>query len=282
MKLGFIGLGSLGRAIVTRLISQGNELVVWNRSADKADGLNARIAASPSEVAAQASIVFVCLFDSPAVETVLTGPSGLLAGDCTGKIFCDITTNHFQTVAQFHRRVSDRGGSYLETPVLGSVAPALAGNLVVLVSGEEKAYVSVRPKLEQIGNKIFYLPEIAAATKMKLINNVLLGSFMTAIAEATVLAEKSGITKETALDILGVGAGNSAVLSAKREAILNEDFSVKFAAATIHKDLTYLHDLAEHLGVSDAMASTARAAFAAAIEKGYGPQDLSVVYKSLL
>jgi 3-hydroxyisobutyrate dehydrogenase len=281
MKLGFIGLGTLGRAIAQRLISQGNELVVWNRSANKAEGLGARLAASPAEVTAESSIIFLCLFDSPAVEAVLTGPSGVLSTDCRGKIICDITTNHFQEVAKFHSLVADHGGTYLETPVLGSVVPALSGNLVALVSGEEKAYATVRPTIEQMSNKIFYLPEIAAATKMKLINNVLLGSFMTAIAEATVLAEKSGIPKEAALDILGAGAGNSAVLSAKREALLKEDFSVKFAAATIHKDLTYLHDLAVHLGISDAMASTARAAFAAAIEKGLGPQDLSVVYKSL-
>ena len=101
------------------------------------------------------------------------------------------------------------------------------------------------------------------------------------IAEATVLAEKSGIGKEKALEIFGVGAGNSGVMNAKREALLKEDFSVKFAAATIHKDLSYLHDLALHLGVSDAMASTARAAFATAIEAGLGAQDLSVVYRFL-
>lgn len=282
MKLGFIGLGSLGHAIATRLIAQGNELVVWNRTAAKAADLGATMVNSPAEVAAQCSIVFLCLFDSPAVESVLLGTNGLCSVDLRGKIICDITTNHFAKVSEFHTRAADQGGAYLETPVLGSVAPALSGNLVALISGHEKAYGTVRPVIDQISAKQFYFPEIGAATKMKLINNVLLGAFMTSIAEATVLAEKSGISKEKALEILSSGAGNSAILNAKREALLTEKFAPTFAAKTIHKDLGYLHDLAMHLGVSDAMASAAREAFAEAIKRGLGAQDLSVVYKSLL
>lgn len=281
MKLGFIGLGSLGRAVATRLIAQGNELLVWNRTASKAADLEAVLAESPAEVATECSIVFMCLFDSPSVESVLNGPSGVCSVDLRGKTVCDITTNHFAKVGEFHNRIAERSGAYLETPVLGSVGPALSGNLVALVSGDEQAYASVRPVIEQISARQFYFPEIGAATKMKLINNVLLGAFMTSIAEATVLAEKSGISKEKALEILGSGAGNSAILNAKREALLTENFTATFAAKTIHKDLGYLHDLATHLGVSDAMASTAREAFEGAIRRGLGAQDLSVVYKSL-
>ncbi len=281
MKIGFIGLGSLGRAIATRLILQGHELVVWNRTVSKADGLNAALAKSPTEVASGVHVVFLCLFDSPAVESVLSGPGGICSIDLQGKIICDITTNHFAKVGGFHKLIADKGGRYLETPVLGSVAPALSGNLVALISGDERAYTTVLPVIEQISSKQFYFPQIGAATKMKLINNVLLGAFMTSIAEATVLAEKSGISKEKALEILSAGAGNSAVMNAKREAILTENFAPTFAAATIHKDLTYLHELAVHLGVSDTMATAARKAFAEAIKRGFGGQDLAVVYKSL-
>ncbi len=281
MKIGFIGLGSLGRAIATRLISQGHELVVWNRTISKADGLNVTLAKSPAEVASGVDLVFLCLFDSPAVESVLSGPVGVCSVALRDKIICDITTNHFAKVSDFHKLITDNGGQYLETPVLGSVAPALSGNLVALISGYEQAYATVRPVIEHISSKQFYFPQIAAATKLKLINNVLLGAFMTSIAEATILAEKSGISKEKALEILSAGAGNSAVMNAKREAILTEDFTPTFAAKTIHKDLGYLHDLATDLGVSDAMASAAREAFAEATRQGLGEQDLSVVYKSL-
>ena len=97
-RVGFIGLGNLGRAIAQRLISQGRELVVWNRTAAKADGLGAITAKSPAEVINQSAVTFLCLFNSDSVESVLSGPNGLLSGDCRGKIVCDITTNHFETV----------------------------------------------------------------------------------------------------------------------------------------------------------------------------------------
>jgi 3-hydroxyisobutyrate dehydrogenase len=280
-RVGFIGLGNLGRAISQRLISQGRELVVWNRTASKADGLGATTAKSPAEVVNRSAVTFLCLFNSDSVESVLSGPNGLLSGDCRGKIVCDITTNHFETVKRFHSMVAERGGAYLETPVLGSVLPAMQGNLIALVSGPQTTYEQVRLLLELISRRIFHFEQIGHATKMKLINNVLLGSFMCAIAEATVLAEKSGVNKEAALDIFGLGAGNSGVLTAKRDILLKEDFSPTFSAAAIHKDLTYLHDLAKHLGVSDAMASTAREIFSEALNQGTGSQDFSVVYRSM-
>ena len=280
-RIGFIGLGNLGRAIAQRLISQGRELVVWNRTAAKADGLGATRAKSPAEVAGQSAVIFLCLFNSDSVEAVLSGPEGLLSGDCGGKVICDITTNHFKTVKNFHSIVADRGGKYLETPVLGSVLPAMQGNLIALVSGPQSTYEQVRPLLELMSRRIFHFEQIGHATKMKLINNVLLGSFMCAIAEATALAEKSGVNKETALDIFGLGAGNSGVLTVKRDVLLKEDFSPTFSAAAIHKDLTYLHDLAKHLGLSDAMASTAREIFSEALKQGAGSQDFSVVYNVL-
>jgi len=279
--IGFIGLGNLGRAIAQRLISQGCKLVVWNRTSSKADGLNAALAKDPAEVVNRTSVVFVCLFNSDAVEAVLSGPGGILSGDCNGKVICDTTTNHPAKVAGFYDLVSARAATYLETPVLGSVMPALQGNLIALVGGEEKVFLQVRPLLELFSKRMFRFDQIAAATKMKLINNVLLGSFMCAIAEAAVLAEKTGVSKEKALDIFGLGAGNSAVLSAKREILLNEDFSPTFSTAAIHKDLGYLHDLAAELGISDAMASTAREIFSEAISQGAGSQDFSVVYRSL-
>ena len=102
MQLGFIGLGHLGKAIAGRLIECGNELVVWNRSSGKAAGLKAKEVQSPAEVASQADIIHVCLFDSAGVHQVLTQENGLLKGDIKGKIIVDHSTNHFQEVLAFH------------------------------------------------------------------------------------------------------------------------------------------------------------------------------------
>lgn len=247
MKCGFIGLGMLGRTIAARLVSQGVDLMVWNRSPGKSAGLGASVAAGPRELAGERDIIFLNLFDSEAVEQVIFGPGGIGEAGLSGKTIIDTTTNHFARVTGFHERVEQRGGSYLEAPVLGSVIPASEGNLTVLVSGKEESFTRVRPLLDLIGSRIFYLPEPSAATKMKLINNLLLGVFMAAISEATVFGEAAGVNRELVLDIFSAGAGNSGVLNAKRKKLLAGDFSPHFSSALIYKDLHYLEDLARTL-----------------------------------
>ena len=131
MKAGFIGLGHLGRAMAGRLASQGVDLFLWNKTREKADLLGRElglpVAESPAALAEKNEVIFLNLFDSSAVRSVLQGEGGLLAGGLRGKLVIDTTTNHFTDVAEFHDLISSRGGSYLEAPVLGSVVPASAG-----------------------------------------------------------------------------------------------------------------------------------------------------------
>ncbi|MCU0574350.1 MAG: NAD(P)-dependent oxidoreductase [Syntrophobacteraceae bacterium] len=244
MQLGFIGLGHLGRAIAGRLLDCGHTLTVWNRSKEKAESLEATLAPLPCEVVREAHIICLCLFDSAAVRSVLTQPDGLLSVDLKGKVVVDHTTNHFRDVTSFHELCDQAGAMYLEAPVLGSVVPAGQGALTVLVSGSEAGYRKTEPVLAQIGKHIFYLGTPGLATRMKLINNLALGSFMATLAEAIAFAEKVGIAREQVLDILNVGGGQSLVLNAKRAKLLNEDFSTHFSNALIYKDLHCLQDLA--------------------------------------
>lgn len=281
MSIGFIGLGNLGRAIANRLIAENEELVVWNRSKQKINGIKARVAESPQELINEVQIAFLCLADSHAVKAVLEGEKGILKADLSGKILLDTTTNHFDSVYSFYRQIHERGGSYLETPVLGSVMPASSGNLTVLVSGDKKSFDTVKPLLEKIGKKIFYLEKPSLATKMKLVNNFVLGSFMSTVAEALVLGEDIVGNKEIVLDILGSGAGNSAILSGKREKLLSGDFSPHFSMAMIHKDLQYLEDLAKSQKRPLFNAMVARELFAKSIPAGMENLDFSAVYTIL-
>ncbi len=225
MHLGFIGLGHLGKAIAGRLLDCGHTLTVWNRSMDKAQGLKVTLAASPGDVALQADIICLCLFDSVAVHSVLTQKDGILSADLKGKVLVDHTTNHFRDVSTFHELCAGAGADYLEAPVLGSVVPAGQGALTVLVSGREEGYRKAESVLARIGKHLFYMGEPGLATKMKLINNLALGNFMATLAEALAFAEKVGIAREKVLDILNVGGGQSLVLNAKKTKLLNEDFS---------------------------------------------------------
>ncbi len=279
MKTGFIGLGHLGKAMAKRLLSEGVELVVWNRTAEKATGLGAAVAASPADLAATADIIFMNLFDSGAVRSVFSGKDGLLDAPCTGRIIIDTSTNHFEDVLYFHEMLREKGAYYLEAPVLGSVVPALQGSLTVLVSGERHAYESALPLIEKIGRNIFYLEKPALATRMKLINNLVLGSFMATLAEAIALAEAVDIDKARAIDMLLVGAGNAGILHAKKENILKEDFSTQFSSALIYKDLHYLQDLAFSLKRPLFTGAVAKELFGMTFNRGIADQDFSAVYE---
>ncbi|HXX81180.1 MAG TPA: NAD(P)-dependent oxidoreductase [Thermodesulfovibrionales bacterium] len=279
MKAGFIGLGHLGKAMAKRLISEGVELVVWNRTREKASDLGTPVADSPAALLSQAEVLFMNLFDSAAVEAVLAGKDGLLKSDCTGKILIDTTTNHFEMATYFHELLKKHGGFYLESPVLGSVVPASVGMLTVLVSGDKNAFDKTLPWIEKIGKNIFFLEKPALATKMKLINNLALGSFMAAIAEALAFGESAGIDKSRVLDILGAGAGNSMVLNAKKEKLLHEDFSTHFSSSLIYKDLHYLQDLARTLKRPLFTGSITKELFGMTLSKGMDALDFSVIYK---
>jgi len=279
MHLGFIGMGHLGRAIAGRLLDCGHTLTVWNRSVERIQKLPVEIGTTPRVVVDKAEIVFLCLFDSQAVHEVLSGSHGLLSGDLDGRIIVDLTTNHFREVLAFHRLVRDGGGQYLESPVLGSVVPAAQGALTVLTSGDPQAYSQVRPVLEQIGQHLFHLAEPGLASKMKLINNLTLGSFMATLAEALALGEKVGIGKAEVLEILAAGGGNSLVLNAKKGKLLNEDFTTHFSNALIYKDLHCLQDLAYQERQPLFTGAVAKELYARTFEAGIEGEDFSAIYK---
>jgi 3-hydroxyisobutyrate dehydrogenase len=279
MKIGFAGLGHLGKAIVQHLIAEHMDITVWNRTPGKASGLGVPVAASPRELIDGSDIVIMNLFDSDAVDAVMNGPDGLLTGTCQGKIIIDTTTNHFERVIAFHALARDHGARYLECPVLGSVVPASAGRLTLLVSGEMAAFGVARPVLSTMGSTLHYLGEPALATKMKLINNLVLGSFMATCAEAIALGESAGVERGKVIDILLSGAGNSMVLSAKKEKLTDLEFSTHFSSALIYKDLHYLQDLCRTMRRPLFTGSTAKELFAMTRSKGFDDLDFSAVYR---
>ncbi len=279
MQVGFIGLGHLGKAIAGRLLDSGHTLTVWNRTPAKAEGMKVAKAATPAAVLAAADIVFLCLFDSNAVRSVLTGEGGLLSGTMSGKTIVDITTNHFKEAPVFHDLCRKAGATYIESPVLGSVVPAQQGNLTIVVSGEKAGYERVKPILENLGKNIFFLEKPGLATKMKLINNLALGGIMATLAEALSLGETAGIEKKEVLDILSVGGGNSLVLNAKKGKLLEGDFSTHFSNALIYKDLQCVMDLAYEQKRSCFTGAMTKELYARTFEMGIGQEDFAAIYK---
>lgn len=278
MPVGFIGLGHLGKAIAQRLIDCGEELVIFNRTASKAEGIKAKHAATIDEMLVECETVFLCLFDSRAVTEILPQ---VLAIKPEGRLIIDLTTNHHRQVLDFHHKCSDAGPEYLEAPVLGSVVPASRGELTVLVSGEQKTFDRAKALLEKIGKAVHFLGSAGAATKMKLINNHLLGTFMAAIAEAVALGERAGISRKQVIDILSAGAGSSGVFNAKKEKLLNDDYSPHFSAALIYKDLGYLLELAGELQHDADLAQTTRQLYERTLNDDPHARDFSVIFEYL-
>lgn len=279
MAIGFIGLGNLGTAITTRLSQLGETLVVYNRNIEKIRNLGYEIVSSPKDIFQKCDVIFLCLFDSEAVKQILTAENGLLCEELKGKTIIDLTTNHYEDVLEFHKLVNDFGGNYLENPVFGSVAPALKGELTVVSSGKAEVFEAVKPILEKIAKEIFHLPVPSSATKMKLINNLCLGSFMATLAECTALAESCEIPKAKALEILGVGGGQSLVLKAKTQKLIDEDFSAHFSNNAINKDLHLLQDLAYNLKLPLYSAAIPKELFSKMKMMGKGEEDFSSIYQ---
>ena len=278
MSIGFIGLGNLGKAIAKRLIDCDQELIVYNRTAAKADGLNARRAASIEELARECDAIVLCLFDSRAVAEIL--PQILVPGT-TDRLIIDLTTNHHRQVLEFHRECALAGCDYIEAPVLGSVVPASRGELTILVSGSESAFARAKGTLELIGKSTHFLREPGYATRMKLINNQILGTFMCAIAEAVGLSARAGISREQAIAILSSGAGNSGVFNAKKDKLLNNDYSPHFSAALIQKDLGYLLELAGELNQEVALAVTTKTLYDRTMSDDPHARDFSAIINYL-
>ena len=279
MAIGFIGLGNLGSAIAKRLASVGEEVIVWNRSSDKIEKLGFPSKATPKELIKSCDIVMMCLFDSNGVRNVLCMENGLLSTELKGKTIIDLSTNHFDDVIEFHASIEAKGGNYLESPVLGSVVPASKGELTVVCAGKEEVFLTCKPLLEKIGQTLFNLKTPGMASKMKLINNLCLGSFMATIAECTALGEACGIDKTELLDILGAGGGKSLVLSAKTQKLITEDFSPHFSSAAINKDLHCLQDLAYSMNRPLYTASVVKELYSKMRGLGLGDEDFSSIYK---
>lgn len=279
MSIGFIGLGNLGTAIAQRLASQGEDVKIWNRTVSKVEKLGLEILPSPKALIEACDTVFMCLFDSNGVRNVLCKEDGLLSADLKGKTIIDLTTNHFNDVVEFHKMVEDKNGSYLESPVFGSVVPASKGLVTIVTAGREEVFVTCKPLLEKFGKSIFFLKTPGNAAKMKLINNLCLGSFMATLAESTSIGEACGIEKKDILEILGVGGGNSGVLGAKTQKLLDEDFSPHFSNAAINKDLHLLQDLAYSLNQPLYTGSVVKELYSKMRKMGKGDEDFSSIYQ---
>jgi 3-hydroxyisobutyrate dehydrogenase-like beta-hydroxyacid dehydrogenase len=253
MEVGFAGLGRMGAPMAQRVLGAGFPLTVWNRTAARADELvaaGARSAGSPRELADTVDVVVTMVSDGDALGALLHGDDGLLAGLGPGSVLVDMSTIGPAAATSFAAEVADRGAAWVDAPVSGSTALAQQGALTLMVGGDADAVALVQPVLEAMGQKIMHLGPAGTGAAMKVVVNAVLAVINEAIAEGLVLAERSGIERETAYDVFAGGVAAAPYVLYKREAFVHpEDTPVAFTIDLMRKDLRLAFALAEELGV---------------------------------
>jgi 3-hydroxyisobutyrate dehydrogenase/2-hydroxy-3-oxopropionate reductase len=272
----------MGAAMAARLIAAGHRVTLYNRTPARAAGLGAPVAATPRAAVAGAGYVVVSLADDDAVRAVYTGPDGLLAGLAGGAVVLETSTIHPDTARGLGAEVSGRGAALLDTPVSGSVALVQRGELTVLVGGDAAALERARPVLSAFGNKVFHLGGPGAGATMKLVVNSVVHGLNQALAEALVLAERAGVDRGAAYDVLAASAVAAPFVQYKRDAYLHpETAPVAFALDLVAKDLRLIGDLAGSVGARMEQLPANAAAVDEAVRQGYGSRDMSALAELL-
>jgi 3-hydroxyisobutyrate dehydrogenase/2-hydroxy-3-oxopropionate reductase len=281
-RVGLLGLGHLGTAMATRFASEGYGLVVYNRTAERArklaDEIGATAAGSPAELASEVDVVITIVSDDQAVTGLYRSPGGLLEGLTGRTVAVDMSTVLPETLRSLEADIRATGAGVLDAPVSGSVALALGGQLTIMVGGEAADLERARPALEGLGNRIFHLGPLGGGATMKLaVNNVIFG-LSNAVAESLVLAERAGMPREVAYDVIAASAVGAPYVQYKRAAFVDpEGTPPVFAIALAEKDLRLIRQLAERVGARLPQAETNLAVFEEAEARIGSDADFSAV-----
>ena len=286
MNVGLVGLGRMGLPMARRLARAGFPLTVYNRSSRRASLLladtSATVAGSPAEVMRACEVVVTMLADGDAVAAVMDGPDGLLAAGHPGGVVIEMSTIGPERARELSARVAEAGMEMLDAPVSGSVALADAGTLTTLVGGDQATFDRVRPVLAAMTQQQLWLGPSGAGAAMKLGLNGLIAATNHAVAEALVVAERSGIAPEAAYDAICASAVASPFVNYKREAFLApSDEPVAFTLALMEKDLELYLGLADRLGVPLTAASAIRDGIAQTRVSQGDDVDLAAVAQAL-
>ena len=239
--VGFIGLGIMGRPMAKNLMEAGYELVLQNRSPEKAEGLaeegNATAARSPREVAEACDIVITMLPDSPDVEAVVAGEGGVLEGIRDSALLVDMSTISPVVTEELAAKVREKGASMLDAPVSGGDVGAVDGALSIMVGGSKEDFERARPLFDVMGKVATHVGPIGAGQVVKACNQIVVALTIEAVSEALVLGSKGGVAPEKILDVLGGGLAGNKVMEVKREKMLEHSFDPGFRIELHHKDL---------------------------------------------
>ena len=281
--IGFVGLGHMGGSMAARFLAAGYTVYGEDRSREHADDLvddGLRWCATPGEVAQSADVLFTSLPNDGILQEVASAPAGILAGLTPGKAWVDVSTVSPRVSRDLAGRVRERGAVMLDAPVSGSVPQVRSGTLTIMVGGEAESYRRVEPLLREIGTPT-HVGDNGQGLVLKLAINISLAVQMLAFAEGLLLADREGVDREIALEVMKQSPIGSPMLKTRAPLILDLPEDAWFDIGLMHKDIRLALATAGEVDVSLPSAGVADAVLSRAEELGYGARDLAALFEVL-
>jgi 3-hydroxyisobutyrate dehydrogenase len=251
-QIGFIGLGIMGRGMVRNLIKAGFTVRVWNRTASRMAELAAEGALatqSPADLASHSDLIIICVSDTPDVEAVVLGPSGVLDGARPGALVIDMSTISPQATKEIAAKLAAKSVLMLDAPVSGGSEGAAKGTLTIMVGGDAREVTRAMPAFEAMGKKITHMGPIGAGQMTKLVNQVLVVGNALAMCEALLLAQAGGLDLAKVVEALGAGAAGSWMWNNRGPQIIKRDWRPGFTIDLQQKDVRLCLQAGDQLGV---------------------------------
>ncbi|TPG37452.1 NAD(P)-dependent oxidoreductase [Mycobacterium hodleri] len=279
MRIAVLGTGAMGAGMAQSLLREGFDVVVWNRTAERAEPLSddgAEVAHDPVEAVTDADVVVAMLFDAAATLDVM---ATVLPAMKDGAVFVQCATVGLDGAERTAAVAAEQGVAFLDCPVLGTKAPAEQGKLVVLASGDPALRERVQPAFDAMAAKTIWVGEQpGSASKLKLVCNAWIASLAAAVGQSLALAKGLGLDQKLMLDAFDGAAAGSPYLQAKGTAIIESSYAPQFSVNGVRKDTGLIRDAIAGAGLSTALVDGVRAAFDAASEAGHGGDDMAAVY----
>ena len=278
MRVAFLGLGIMGSRMAANLGRAGFDVVVWNRTRERAEATGLEVAGTPAAAAAGADAVITMVVDAPEVEAVLFGDDGAASAMREGSLAVDMTTIAPAASRAIAAQLRELGVRFIDAPVTGSKPKAEDGTLTIIVGGADADVAEARPLFEAMGETIVHVGPTGHGSMAKLLNNAVAAVNALALAQALKAGEEYGLDLERLVEVMRAGSGNSAMLGLKAEPMIAREYETLFKLSHMLKDVR--HALASS-GDVFTLATEAERLYAAAEHAGYGEADFGAVRESL-
>ena len=283
-KVGFIGLGLMGKHMARNLYAAGAYVVIHNRSPAIIDELAAEgmtPATSPLDVAKRSSVILLMLTNPPAVESVLSGIDGLLGGLTDGDIVIDMSTTKVPTTRELAAAVRAKGAEYIDAPVSGGTTGAKAGTLTIMAGGTATAIECVEPIFDVLSSKLTHVGDVGSGQIAKAANQMIVGLNIGAVAEALTLAKKAGADPALVRQAIQGGFADSKILDVHGQRMIDDSFVAGAHSTTQRKDMDQAIELALSLGLNLPATTMNRDLYDQMIEAGHGNLDHAALIKAI-